>query len=67
MNLQKSMRVAMAMRGMNQGDLSDVTRIHRSNISKMVGGKMIITHEKLQIIAWAVGMKVSEFVRLGED
>lgn len=67
MNLQKSIRVGMAMRSMGQGELSTATGIHRSNISKMANGKMIITHERLETIAVALGMKVSEFVALGED
>lgn len=67
MNLQKSIRVGMAMRSMGQGDLADATGIHRSNISKMANGKMIITHERLESIAVALKMKVSEFVALGED
>jgi len=67
MNLPKSMRVGLAMRGMGQGDLAEATGIHRSNISKMINGKMIITHERLESIATALSMKVSEFVKLGED
>lgn len=67
MNLPKSIRVGMAMRGMDQGDLALATGIHRSNISKMINGKMTITDERLGEIAAALNMKVSNFVRLGED
>lgn len=67
MNLPKSIRVGMAMRSMGQGDLALATGIHRSNISKMINGKMTITDERLGEIAAALNMKVSDFVRLGED
>lgn len=67
MDLPKSMRVALAMRNMNQLDLAEKAGIHRTNVSKMMSGKMIITNERLQSIADAVGMKVSDFVKLGED
>lgn len=67
MNLQKSIRVALAMCDMTQGKLSEATGINRSNINKMTNGKMAITDQRLEMIATAVGMKVSDFVRLGED
>lgn len=67
MNLPKSIRVGMAMRGLTQGELSAITQIHQSNLSKMVNGKMLITSERLEAISTALGMKVSEFVKLGED
>lgn len=67
MNLPKSIRVGMAMRSMGQNDLAIATGIHRSNISKMINGKMTITDERLGEIAAALNMKVSDFVRLGED
>lgn len=67
MNLPKSIRVGMAMRGLTQGELSAITKIHQSNISKMINGKMLITSERLEELATAMGMKVSEFVKLGEE
>lgn len=67
MNLSKSIRVGLAIKGMSQGDLADATGIHRSNISKMVNGKMSVTTERLSAICDALGMKVSDFIRLGEE
>lgn len=67
MNLAKSIRVAMAMRGLNQGQLAALTGIHQTNLSKMLNGKYGINDETLQKIADAVEMKVSDFVKLGED
>lgn len=67
MNLPKSIRVSLAMKGMSQGDLAEATGIHQSNVSKMVNGKMAITTERLAGICVALGIKVSEFIRLGEE
>lgn len=67
MNLSKSIRVSLAMKGMSQGDLAEATGIHPSNVSKMVNGKMAITTERLSEICVALGMKVSDFIRLGEE
>lgn len=67
MNLAKSMKVAMAMRGLNQGQLAALTGIHSTNLSKMMNGKYGIHDENLSKIAEAVNMKVSDFVKLGED
>lgn len=67
MNLSKSIRVGLAMKNMGQGDLAEATGIHPSNVSKMVNGKMAITTERLSEICTALGMKVSDFIRLGEE
>lgn len=67
MDIKKSIRVGLAIRNMDQLDLALATGIHRSNISRMINGKMAITHERLESIAVALKMKVSEFVALGED
>lgn len=67
MNIPKSIRVALAMRGMTQGQLAEATKIHQSNISKMMNGKYSVSDSHLQTIADAVDMKVSELIALGED
>lgn len=67
MNISKSIRVALAMRGMTQGQLAKATKIHQSNISKMMNGKYSVSDSHLQVIADAVDMKVSELIALGED
>lgn len=67
MNIGKSIRVAVAMRGITQGKLAEMAGIHPVNLSKMANGKAGLQGDSLQRVADAVGMKVSEFIQLGED
>lgn len=67
MNIGKSIRVAVAMRGITQGKLAEIAGIHPVNLSKMANGKAGLQGDNLQRVADAVGMKVSEFIQLGED
>lgn len=67
MNIGKSIRVAVAMRGITQGKLAELAGIHPVNLSRMANGKAGLQGENLQRVAEAVGLKVSEFVALGED
>lgn len=67
MNVAKSVRVATAMRGITQKRMAELSKIDNTNLSKMVNGKHGVSSTQLQRMAEAVGMKVSEFVALGED
>lgn len=67
MNIAKSINVAQAMRDMNRKTLAELTGIHEVNISKMVNGKHGISSVQVELFAKAFGMKVSEFVALGEE
>lgn len=67
MNIGKSIRVAVAMRGITQGKLAEMAGIHQVNLSKMANGKAGLQGDNLQRVADAVGMKVSDFIKLGED
>jgi plasmid maintenance system antidote protein VapI len=67
MNIPKSIRVAQAKTDMNRQKLAELTGIHETNISKMCNGKHGISSVQVGLFATAFGMKVSEFVALGED
>lgn len=67
MNIAKSIRVAQAKHDMTRQALAERTGIHETNISKMVNGKHGISSKQVELFAQAFGMKVSEFVALGED
>lgn len=67
MNIPKSIRVALAKQDMTRQQLAERTGVHETNISKMVNGKYGISADQVEGFAKAFGMKVSEFVALGED
>lgn len=67
MNIPKSIRVAKAKHDINGQKLAELTGIHVTNISKMCNGKHGISSSQVELFAKAFGMKVSEFVALGED
>lgn len=67
MNIPKSIRVALAKQEMTRQQLSERTGIHETNISKMLNGKYGVSANHVELFANAFGMKVSEFVKLGED
>jgi len=66
MNLKKSLKVSMAMREMSQDDLAEKMGIKRTGIAQMIM-RNCVTTDTLVRMSSAVGMKVSEFVKLGED
>lgn len=65
MNLSKAIRVALAMKEMNQKQLAERLGMYESAMSQLIN-RSSITTEKLTHIADALGMKVSELVALGE-
>lgn len=66
MNIGKSMRIAMAMRGMRGNQLAERLQVTESTVSVMLA-RPTCTGQTLQTLADIFGMKVSEFVKLGED
>lgn len=66
MNLLKAIRVALAMKEMNQKQLAERLGMYESAMSQLIN-RPSITTEKLTQIADALDMKVSELVALGED
>ena len=65
MNLSKAIRVALAMKEMNQKQLAERLGMYESAMSQLIN-RQSITTEKLTQIADALDMKVSELVALGE-
>lgn len=65
-NLLKAIRVALAMKEMNQKQLAERLGMYESAMSQLIN-RPSITTEKLTQIADALDMKVSELVALGED
>ena len=65
-NISKSIRVALAMKEMNQKQLAERLGMYESAVSHMVN-RASITTGKLKQVAAVLGMKVSELVALGED
>ena len=66
MNVSKAIRVALAMKEMNQKQLAERLGVHEPAVSQMVN-RASITTGKLKQVADVLGMKVSELVALGED
>ena len=66
MNIGKSTRIAMAMRGMRSKDLAKVLGVTQSSMSVLLA-RETSTGGQIKNLAAAFDMKVSEFVALGED
>lgn len=66
MNLRKSIKVALAQRGMEQKALAAQLKMSQSSMSQLAAQESC-TGATLQKLADAFGLKVSEFISLGED
>lgn len=66
MNAGKSIKVALAKREMSQKDLAEKMKTSTPYISQLAGREHIGMGTVVQL-AEAFGMKVSEFLALGED
>ncbi len=66
MNASKSLKVALAMKGWNQTQLADKAGLTQPSISGLAQ-RANWNVESLKKISLALGMKVSEFVKLGEE
>lgn len=63
----KALRIALAQKNMKRKVLADAVGISENYASRLAVGNSVIQGELLNKIAAAFGMKVSEFVALGED
>ncbi len=66
MNFRKSLKLALAQRDMTQRALALKLGMRETSMSQLAAQKSC-TGATLQKLADAFGMKVSEFVALGED
>jgi DNA-binding Xre family transcriptional regulator len=66
MDIGKSMRVAMAMRGMRGNQLAEQLHVTAPTVSVMLS-RRTCSGQTLQDLADIFGMKVSDFVKLGEE
>lgn len=66
MNFGKSIKIALLKNNMTQPELAKILDLHQSGISHMANRDSTST-KNLVRVAKAFGMKVSEFVALGED
>ena len=66
MNLRKSVMIALANREMKQKDLAAKLGLSQGSMSTLVNQKSC-TGATLQKLADAFEMKVSDFIKLGED
>lgn len=66
MNIGKSIKVALAKKEMTQQDLAEKMNVSKPYVSQLAG-KAHAGMGTVVLLADAFGMKVSEFVDLGED
>lgn len=66
MHIGKSIRVAMAMRGLRRPQLAERLQVTGPTVSTMLS-RPTCSGQTLQSLAKIFGMKVSEFVALGEE
>ena len=66
MNLRKSVMIAMAQRDMKHKDLADKVGMSQGSMSQLLG-QTSCTGATLQKLADAFDLKVSDFIKLGED
>lgn len=66
MNVGKSIRVALAKKGMTQRQLAEQLGMLPTSLSQLAS-QQSCTGATLEKLARTLGMKASEFVALGED
>lgn len=66
MNVGKSIRIALAMKGMKQKDLAEKLGIRAPSLSQLASQKSC-TGDTISKLADAFDMPASEFIALGED
>ena len=67
MNLAKSLKFALIAHDMTQAELAEKVGSKPAYISNLATGRSNLQGEMLKKIAAALDMKVSDFVKLGED
>lgn len=65
MDLGKSLRIAIAMKGINQKKLAEEFKTSRQQVSNWMNTG-VMKQENLIKVSVFFGMKVSEFIALGE-
>ena len=66
MNVRKSVMILLAQRDMKQKDLADQLGMSQGSMSQLLS-QTSCTGATLQKLADAFDMKVSDFIKLGED
>jgi len=66
MDLGKSLKIALAIRGINQTELAQLVGVSSKRIS-VWSCNGTISSANLRLISKALDMPVSEFIRLGES
>lgn len=66
MNIGKSLKVALAKKGMRQNELAEQMKVSRQWIGKLANSEKA-GMGSVELLANAFGMTVSEFIALGED
>ena len=64
--LNRAMRFVMADLNIGNKELSEITGIHASIISRYKTGRQKVSFDTAVLIAEKIGMKPSEFVAMGE-
>lgn len=67
MNLAKSLKKALLERNMSQLDLANKLEITPVHLNRLANNKAQMSPAIMERIAGQFGMKVSDFVALGED
>ena len=67
MNLVKSLRVGIAIKGMTQQELAVNSLVSIATISKVAKGHVGVSIGIVDNLASALNYKLSEFIALGED
>lgn len=66
MNVGKSLKVALAKKGMRQNEFAEQMKVSRQWIGKLANSEKA-GMGSVELLAAAFGMSVSDFIKLGED
>jgi len=66
MNIKKSVRIAMAIKGINQKELARLSGISDTTVSSMMTGKANPNNATISRMAEGMGFSCSELIALGE-
>lgn len=67
MNLGKSIKLGLINKGMTQLSLAKTLGVTPAHLSRVATGKATMNAAMLERIAAEFGMKVSDFIAMGED
>lgn len=66
MNVGKSLKIALAMRDLNQTQLAAQMKCTQVWVNRLANSRSA-SMATIESLAWSLDMKVSEFLALGED